>query len=132
VPIRWGPWRLNEETLALELLHYGRLEPSYEVDLEHCRTSAEALDWIAQVTGKRWATVEIVGNLVRAMDELLKFQANLCGSGQDREFDDAATQVRSVAKLITETHENQPFRPQTAGEVLDAPLAPDHFRAEYD
>jgi hypothetical protein len=32
----------------------GNLE--YEVDLERCATPAEALDWIAQVAVKSWAT----------------------------------------------------------------------------
>ncbi len=57
----------------------------YEVELESAsQSSAEALDWIAQVAGKTWATPEIVGGLVRAMDRIIRFQASLCGMGVER------------------------------------------------
>jgi len=50
----WGRWTLDAGMLVLD-------HPDYEVDLERVDSGAEALDWIAQVAGKSWATVEDVG-----------------------------------------------------------------------
>ncbi len=77
----WGPWHLNRRNLTLE-------HPYYEVDLERCLSCAETLDIIAQVAGKRWATDEVLGALVRALNDLLRPQANLCPFGQGRRFRD--------------------------------------------
>lgn len=40
----------------------------YDVRLDECETANGLLDWIAQVNEKEWATPEIVGGLVKAMD----------------------------------------------------------------
>lgn len=71
----WGPWRLKASTYVLELP--GR----YEVDLERCLDSAEVLDYLAQVAGKRWATPEVVAGLLVALDDVLQVQAHLCPFG---------------------------------------------------
>jgi hypothetical protein len=76
-------WNYNPRTLTLRL----NQRPWYEIDLERCRTSAEVLDWIAQVAGKTWATDEILGALVRRLNELLYLQELLCPCGQDRKID---------------------------------------------
>ncbi len=54
----------------------------YEVNLDQCDTSAGVLDWIAQLAGKTWVTNDDLGDLVRALDEILDFQASLCGGGK--------------------------------------------------
>ena len=40
----------------------------YDVRLDECKTPTGLLDWIAQVNEKVWATPEVVGGLVKAMD----------------------------------------------------------------
>lgn len=73
----WGNWRLEEE--QFQLVH----SIGYYVDLAEMKDSANILDWIAQVSNKSWATPEDVGHLVRAVDELMDLQANVCSSGSD-------------------------------------------------
>jgi hypothetical protein len=74
----WGPWIFHRK--ALELEYRGG---HYFVDLARCRSSAEVLDWIAQVSGKAWITREDVGYFVEALDDLLDLQGNICGFGFD-------------------------------------------------
>ena len=56
----------------------------YEIDLETCTTSAEALDWIIQVVKKPWADAQTLATLVRALNTLLDPQRYLCRNGQER------------------------------------------------
>lgn len=87
---RWGEW-------TLRLTHgYVLLQNEwYEVDLteirDHVRSDkhtghacASALDWICQVAKKTWATNDTIGNLVRAMNELLDCQSTMCSGGACR------------------------------------------------
>ena len=37
----------------------------YEVPLEECTTSAQVLDWIAQISKKTWVTDRVIASLVR-------------------------------------------------------------------
>ena len=73
-------WQLDKKNMVLTL----RIPPFYEVDLEWMKTSAEILDWVAQVNAKSWATVEIIGQLFKAIDHILQFQANYCSGGKER------------------------------------------------
>lgn len=51
----------------------------YAVELDRCKTSAQALDWIIQVSKKKgWATDAVLGRLVKLMDKELDIQRNLC------------------------------------------------------
>ncbi|WP_345390935.1 hypothetical protein [Haloechinothrix salitolerans] len=54
----------------------------YYVDLERCTTSAEVLDWIAQVAEKPWANDEVLAGLVRALNDVLAPQEHLCSRGK--------------------------------------------------
>ena len=82
----WGPWRLRTDNYTLEILRAdGTFR--YGVDLERCRTSAQALDWIYQVAHKQWATDEILVQLVRALDDVLRPQQNLCSMGASAEIE---------------------------------------------
>jgi hypothetical protein len=69
-------WKYDEKVKTLTHVVEG-----YEVDLNRCQNSPEALDWIAQVAGKSWATPAVIGGLVLALDEVLNLQGSLCGSG---------------------------------------------------
>jgi hypothetical protein len=78
-PKYWGPWCLDPTRLVLECYEGRRWV--YEVDLEQCTTSAQVLDWIAQVAMKTWATDAVIAGLIRALDAVLDLQSNLCGMG---------------------------------------------------
>jgi hypothetical protein len=87
----WGPWQLDAGRLVL----WHDLDGGYEVDLEQCLTSAEVLDWIAQILHKGWGAATVAG-LVRALDDVLHPQRNLCSGGQPREITTA--RVRELAR----------------------------------
>jgi hypothetical protein len=59
---------------------------------------AQALDWLAQVAQKTWATDMVMADLVRAMDDMLDLQGNLCGHGQPGTIQNVKAEVegRSV------------------------------------
>lgn len=73
---------LNPKALTIDILK-GK-ETHYQVDLERCDTSAQVLDWIIQVSEKRWATDELVGQVVRLLDRALRPQENLCSQGHEQ------------------------------------------------
>ena len=71
----------------------------YEVNLDECNTSAGVLDWIAQVAETTWATNDGLANLVRALDDILDFQASLCG--QEKEHGPIDVKKRIAGLLIS-------------------------------
>jgi hypothetical protein len=74
----WGPWKYNAENFCLIFDPQDRHLPrSYEVDLERCNTAAAMLDWIFQFKSHT-DSAEDVGYLIRAFDDLLYPQQNLC------------------------------------------------------
>lgn len=81
---RWGRWRFVAKDRCLEFIDdTGRM--LYDICLTRCQTSAQILDWLCQVSHKQWATSEDVGNLVRALDDLVGgLQSRLCGSGAEK------------------------------------------------
>jgi hypothetical protein len=89
---KWGRWKYRPDKLTLEYEEKpGRA--TYPVDLEELTDPAKALDMIMQVTNKVWATTADVGNLVRAINELLSPQATLCSFGRSK-------RIRSVRKVL--------------------------------
>jgi hypothetical protein len=87
VPIgnEWGDWRLNRDALVLELVKDGRLQ--YELDLESFTSAAKLLDMIVQVHHKTWTSVEDVGQLVAALDQIFNIQPALTPMGEDKGFE---------------------------------------------
>src|SRR5262249_11814634 len=77
--IKIGGWTYDPERLVVTY----RVTTSYvyEVDLEQCTTSAEMLDWIFQVAKKTWARGEVVRDLVKILNKLLRPQGTLCSFG---------------------------------------------------
>ncbi len=75
-----NPWRFD---LAAGIIVIDK-PVEYYIVLDRCRTSAEVLDWISQVMQKTWATDAILAGLVRALDEVLQLQPNLCSGGVER------------------------------------------------
>ena len=93
-----GGWRFIADARVLEL-HDAEGRWFYEVDLERCRTSAEVLDWIIQVSQKTWATDARLAGLVRALDEILNPQATLCSFGKERGPIDVPATLKGVAQF---------------------------------
>lgn len=95
----WGGWNLNKANRTLEFNAYGAPLQPYFVDLDRCRTPAEVLDRIAQVSTKTWCTPIVRSGLVVALDEVLLLQANLCGDGRPGELTVAEIKQR-VAEVF--------------------------------
>jgi hypothetical protein len=71
----WGIWEYKQnETLTCY---------NYEVDLDRMQSSAAVLDWIIQVSYKSWVTENDLADLVYALDDILRLQANYCGCGKE-------------------------------------------------
>ncbi len=81
-----NPWQLNKRTLDLSIKWPDiRKGPGrYDVDLKQCTTSAEVLDWIMQVEEKRWATDQVLAQLLRELDRILQPQRTLCSEGKEK------------------------------------------------
>lgn len=86
----WGPWSLDTETRVLDG------PTGYYVDLDRCQTSAQVLDWIVQIAMKTWADAETVRGLVHAINDILRPQSTMCGSGVNGSMSDA--QIKSAVK----------------------------------
>ncbi len=84
---RWGNWRFDAKQLDLVFEENGREQ--YAVDLEDMDSCAKMADWIFQVNMKVWATREDIGNLIQALDDLLRPQGNLCSGGADKRINSA-------------------------------------------
>jgi hypothetical protein len=91
----WGAWTLDIERLVLvhdgEPRMQGRgdekyvaFHGNYEIDVERIRQSAQVLDWICQIRGKRWATSIAMRDLIEAFDDIFALQANLCSFGSNK------------------------------------------------
>lgn len=84
----WRNWYLDpEEPPALVIRPYSDTNShKYEVDLTDCTDPAEILDLVCQVAGKEWATDQVIAGLVRALDDVLNPQANICPDGDYQEI----------------------------------------------
>lgn len=116
--LRWGPWVYDPSNNQL-VLYYGRGDSLYWIDLDHCRTSSEVLDWIMQVQHKVFATPEVVGQLVRALDTLLRPQETLCSSGMNRTLDDPAAYAKAIATQVEAYRKARPFSRLSFGEIME-------------
>lgn len=90
---------MNKSNRTLEYNAYGVPGSPYFVDLDRCRTPAEVLDHIAQVSAKTWCTPIVRSGLVVALDDVLLLQANLCGDGRAHELTVAEIKQR-VAEVF--------------------------------
>jgi hypothetical protein len=76
---RWGGWQLNAKALTLEIHgKHGGEDYEYEIDLECINNSAQMLDWIFQVRQKTWASNEVTGELLNALEDIFAPQITLC------------------------------------------------------
>lgn len=58
--------------------------PIYDVNLKLCRTSAEVLDYIIQISRKSWCSADVLWRVIMLMNEALEFQRTLCSGGIER------------------------------------------------
>jgi hypothetical protein len=80
VPPAVGRWKYNANNTLAYFDATGR--EWYEVDLDRCRDARATLDCVVQVAQKGyWATPEVIGLLVLALDERLRLQQTQCGMG---------------------------------------------------
>jgi hypothetical protein len=84
---QWGPWKLNKR--GLYLAYASGTWDEYRIGLDRCLSSAQVLDWLAQINAKTWATPYIVGCLMAAFHNTLGPQATLCSFGRDTRIDRA-------------------------------------------
>lgn len=68
----WGWWKYDAERKVLTLQR--KSGHWYEINLESCRTKAEVIDWLIQLKDKTWMTSANLGNLVMALDDILKLR----------------------------------------------------------
>lgn len=71
-PPDWGPWFRDwgANMLVCEIPDFPK-GSQYEIDLKRCQTSAQKCDWLAQIAEKSWATREVLGGLVQALDAVV-------------------------------------------------------------
>jgi hypothetical protein len=94
----WGKWTFDPEVKVLR--HHDA--PTYEVDVEDMRTSAEMLDWIFQLHGKSWVTHQDLGDLVEALWYLIDPQATLCSDGHEQgpnDFDSCYGRTKAMREI---------------------------------
>ena len=79
--MRFGRWIVDENKLSLD--H----DKGYKIDLEATTCSAQMLDWIFQINAKAWATIDDLGQLIKALDAIFYPQSTLCSFGVDHNLD---------------------------------------------
>lgn len=69
---RWGPWMLDAQRLCLVRVRDDIDPPRemYEIDLEEISGPFSIVDWIAHLRIKQWGTIEVLGQLVAAFDDI--------------------------------------------------------------
>lgn len=97
-PKRSKLWQYNSKLNTLYLsASIEEHHPDYEIDLDKCSNSARVLDWIFQIAAKGWASSEILGDLVLALDECLGPQSNFCSFGADK-GDKSVSEIKAIVK----------------------------------
>jgi hypothetical protein len=101
----WNGWRLEDwGPDGWHIVHLG-----YVVDLDRFRSSSVALDCIMQVAKKSWATDACTAGLVRALNDILQPQANLCSCGANKTMTAAQIAARAVllARFVASQQDTQ-------------------------
>jgi hypothetical protein len=90
----WGQWVLIKK---VRVLHHRRFH--YEVYLDECQNSAQILDWVAQISrkGDDVFPKEDIGDLVRALDDILDLQGCICSCGHDKSI--SLEQIKEKVKV---------------------------------
>lgn len=75
-------WKPDNDGFVILVADGGQV--LYDIELACCKTSAQALDWIMQVSKKTWADDRILAQLVRVLDYVLDPQARMCSMGVEQ------------------------------------------------
>lgn len=68
----WGPWFQDVKARVLFcVIPEMPIGVTYEIDLDRCITLAQKCDWLAQIAEKTWASRDVLGGLVRAMNAIV-------------------------------------------------------------
>jgi len=94
----YGFWHLDRKLLTLTLSADSPSGYEYEIDLERFVSSGEMLDFIMQIASKSWATPEIIGTFVMALNDIFYPQANLCTWGQELRIKNIKSFLRKQLK----------------------------------
>jgi hypothetical protein len=92
------------------MVFYKNGSEHYWLDLHECKTSAKLLDFIFQVASKRWATSELLGDVVKKLNGLIAPQETLCSFGEERGPIDVAKVIagnRDFDRKIRKASEEQ-------------------------
>ena len=95
-------WIFDPDLLTLTTTAGGY---EYEIDLKTCISASEVLYWIVQIQRKTWATDELVGSLVRIMNNLLDIQGNITHGGR---MDVIIDPAKVILEKLKEIHEWKP------------------------
>ena len=77
---RFGRWRFDPEQSTLSC-RAGLSDHQYYIPLAQLTNSAQILDWLCQIQSKRWASPEIVWDLIEAIVFLIDPQSHICCGG---------------------------------------------------
>lgn len=97
----WGDWKFDPETLTLE--NTNRRASEYWIAFANCNSSGQLLDWIFQITNKRWCDEKTTKDLLTAIQEILRPQTNYCPYGTERQADGKALAKNHAARLAGST-----------------------------
>jgi hypothetical protein len=107
---RWGPWRLNRESLTLDLNSrvgvldrdgdgnptWGRTE-DYYIMLAEITSARSVVDWLGQIAGKGWGPADL-GHLTQALDDIFSFQGRFAHDSGFPNFDAARDHLLRVIR----------------------------------
>lgn len=122
----WGVDKPGHKTNAWEFdleLRTLTYKNGYWVDLDRCKSSAEVLDWIIQVSEKTWCSDRVIADLVRSLDAYLEPQANLCSGGINKEIDDVREVIRNCIEsrwpdaVLNLKKPDEPAKPEVIGPI---------------
>lgn len=80
----WGNWHLKTSNWTLIYVRNGGI--LYEIDLEEINTCGAMLDWIFQLSAKRWMSRQDTADLIEAFRTIFNPQANMCSYRGQREI----------------------------------------------
>ena len=85
VKMSWGGWNLQSDLMVLE---YKEEDDSlFSVPIEHLCNSYGVLNIIYEVYRKRWCSAKVMKDFLRAIDDMLFPQVNICFNSENKKID---------------------------------------------
>jgi hypothetical protein len=79
---QWGAWKLDIQTWKLTHVEC----PFYEIPIDEIDSPGPMLDWIFQLSAKRWVSDKDRGDLIEALRSIFDPQHNLCPFRSNRKI----------------------------------------------